>query len=188
MRINYSDKGGVNVVKKPKLTDKQKVFCSEYLIDYNGTRAALVAGYSKKSATQAATENLGKPYIREYLDKMIQETCYKLEIKRERIISDIASIAFDDMGNYLEFENGERVAAYKDNGEPIIEDAVIVRVKDSKTIDTKNISEISIGRDGQFKFKTYARDNALYKLADMLRIGEKDGDNKLLVQIVDDIK
>ena len=37
-------------------------------------------------------------------------------------------------------------------------------MKDSDDINTKNISEISIGKDGQFKFKLYERDNALIQL------------------------
>ena len=45
------------------LTDKQYKFCLEYIKDYNGTRAALAAGYPETSARQIATENLSKPAI-----------------------------------------------------------------------------------------------------------------------------
>ena len=33
-----------------KLTDKQKAFCDEYLVDLNGKQAAIRAGYSEKTA------------------------------------------------------------------------------------------------------------------------------------------
>ena len=56
-----------------KMTDKQKRFCDEYLIDMNGAQAAIRAGYSKKTAKQIATENLSKPYLREYIDKRMAE-------------------------------------------------------------------------------------------------------------------
>ena len=46
-------------------------------------------------------------------------------------------------------------------------------IKDSSTIDTKNISEVSVGKDGQFKFKMYCRDTALYKLAEILGLSEQ---------------
>ena len=36
------------------LTEKQKRFCDEYLIDLNATQAAIRAGYSKRSARQIA--------------------------------------------------------------------------------------------------------------------------------------
>ena len=37
-----------------KLTDKQEMFCKEYLIDLNATQAAIRAGYSKKTANEQA--------------------------------------------------------------------------------------------------------------------------------------
>ncbi|CAH6305780.1 TPA: terminase small subunit [Klebsiella pneumoniae] len=45
------------------LTDKQEVFCREYLIDLNATQAAIRAGYSEKTANRTASENLSKPDI-----------------------------------------------------------------------------------------------------------------------------
>ena len=39
-----------------KLTDKQKIFCKEYIKDFNATRAAIAAGYSKKGARQTASD------------------------------------------------------------------------------------------------------------------------------------
>ena len=45
------------------LTDKQEMFCREYLIDLNATRAAIRAGYSEKTANRTASENLSKPDI-----------------------------------------------------------------------------------------------------------------------------
>lgn len=54
------------------MTERQKRFCDEYLIDMNATQAAIRAGYSKKSAKSIGQENLTKPdisaYIREQLD------------------------------------------------------------------------------------------------------------------------
>ncbi|MCE1957048.1 terminase small subunit [Enterobacter bugandensis] len=45
------------------LTDKQDMFCREYLIDLNATQAAIRAGYSVKTANRTASENLSKPDI-----------------------------------------------------------------------------------------------------------------------------
>jgi phage terminase small subunit len=55
------------------MTEKQKRFCEEYLIDCNGTQAAIRAGYSEKTATKIAAENLTKPDIREYIDEKLAE-------------------------------------------------------------------------------------------------------------------
>ena len=45
------------------LTDKQEMFCREYLIDLNATQAAIRAGYSEKTARASGCENLTKPDI-----------------------------------------------------------------------------------------------------------------------------
>ena len=50
-----------------KLTRKQQLFADEYIISSNATDAAIKAGYSKKTATKIASENLTKPDIISYI-------------------------------------------------------------------------------------------------------------------------
>ena len=59
------------------LTDKQKQFCKEYVLDWNATRAAKAAGYSEKTAQVIGSENLSKPIIKAYIEH-IQEDLLKL--------------------------------------------------------------------------------------------------------------
>lgn len=56
-----------------KLTEKQKRFCDEYLIDLNATQAAIRAGYSAKTAGRIGGENLKKLEIIKYIDQRMQE-------------------------------------------------------------------------------------------------------------------
>ena len=55
------------------LTEKQKRFCDEYLIDLNATQAAIRAGYSERTAYRIGADNLRKPQIAEYIDKRLKE-------------------------------------------------------------------------------------------------------------------
>jgi phage terminase small subunit len=59
------------------VTEKQKRFCDEYLIDLNATQAAIRAGYSAKTAKAIGCENLTKPdlqaYIQEQLDRIHEQ-------------------------------------------------------------------------------------------------------------------
>lgn len=41
-----------------RLTQKQKAFCEEYLIDLNATQAAIRAGYKEKAAGYKITERI----------------------------------------------------------------------------------------------------------------------------------
>lgn len=55
------------------MTNKQKRFCDEYLIDCNATQAAIRAGYSPKSAYSIGMENLKKPEIKTYIDEQLKK-------------------------------------------------------------------------------------------------------------------
>lgn len=72
-----------------KLTDKQEMFCLEYLKDLNGTQAAIRAGYSEDSARQIATENLSKPSIENRLQQLLKERTKAVNIEIDDILQDI---------------------------------------------------------------------------------------------------
>lgn len=55
------------------MTEKQKRFCDEYLIDLNATKSAIRAGYSSKTAYSIGDENLKKPEIKAYIEEKLEE-------------------------------------------------------------------------------------------------------------------
>ena len=63
------------------MTEKQKRFCDEYLMDGNATQAAIRAGYSKRTAVDIGHENLTKPNIKKYIDERLEQ------IQSEKIAS-----------------------------------------------------------------------------------------------------
>ena len=85
--------------RQKKLTPKQESFVAEYLLDGNGTRAALIAGYSPKTAYQIAHENLRKPEIVAAIRRAQRETRERLEITRDDVVNGLHSIATDDGNN-----------------------------------------------------------------------------------------
>lgn len=129
------------------LNDKQKRFCEEYIIDLNATQAAIRAGYSAKTANEQAGRLLVNVSVQEFIAELKAERSDRLQITADDVLKEFWSIAQDDVKNYLSFK--------------MEDEKIKVEVKDSATINTKNIQEISLGKDGQFKFKLYARDAAL---------------------------
>ena len=75
-----------------KLTLKQKRFADEYIISGNATDAAKKAGYSEKTAFTIATENLKKPYIKQYIDQRIKELDDKKIAKQEEVLQYLTSV------------------------------------------------------------------------------------------------
>jgi len=71
------------------LTAKQQMFCREYLIDLNGTQAAIRAGYSEKTANEQAAALLAKPSIKEYVQSLMDARAAKIEITAEDVLGDI---------------------------------------------------------------------------------------------------
>jgi len=94
------------------LNDRQRVFAYEYLTDFNGTQAAIRAGYSAKGAKRHATKLLRDPRIQEIVERGKADRRQHLEITQERILDELAKIAF---ANALDYH---RIG---DNGEPIID-------------------------------------------------------------------
>lgn len=75
-----------------KLTDKQKRFCEEYLIDFNATQAAIRAGYSEKTARSIGNNLLTKVDIQNYIKTNQDKTSKKLEITRESLLGDLKQL------------------------------------------------------------------------------------------------
>lgn len=82
------------------LTPKQQRFCDEYLIDLNATQAAIRAGYSPKTAEQTASRLLRNVKVQEYIAKRQKELSRSTEVTQERVIRELALIAFSNTADY----------------------------------------------------------------------------------------
>lgn len=81
----------------PSLSQREIRFCDELIIrNFNGTQAAIAAGYSKKTAASIASENLRKPKIQKYIAARMKKVLQKIEISQERTMLEIGRIAFAD--------------------------------------------------------------------------------------------
>ena len=77
-----------------KLTDKQKKFVEEYLIDLNATQSAIRAGYSPKTANERGARLLANVSIQEAISKAMAERSRRTGINQDRIVQELARIAF----------------------------------------------------------------------------------------------
>ena len=81
------------------LNEKQKNFCREYIKDFNGTQAAIRAGYSKKTAGEISFQHLKKLEIQTYISELTKALAHKQEITAERILNEFAKIAFSSIAH-----------------------------------------------------------------------------------------
>jgi phage terminase small subunit len=99
---------------KKKLTPKQKLFIKYYLIDFNATKAAIKAGYSKKTAKEVGCENLTKPNIKAEIEKHTSKVTKKLDLKLEDVIQEMKKTAFYDIDENVEINESGIVTLKQD--------------------------------------------------------------------------
>lgn len=78
------------------LTPKQEQFVAEYLIDLNATKAAERAGYSVKTANEQGARLLANVSVKAAIQEAMNRRAGKLEITAERVLAELARLAFFD--------------------------------------------------------------------------------------------
>jgi phage terminase small subunit len=93
------------------LTDKQRAFCLEYLVDLNATQAAIRAGYSAKTARQAGADNLSKHDIQAETKRLMDERAKRAEIDADTVLAELLKIARADIGQAFNADGSLRPVA-----------------------------------------------------------------------------
>jgi len=147
-------------VSVAKLTEKQKRFVQEYLVDLNATQAAIRAGYSEKSAARIAVELLNKTQVSAELQKAMKNRQKRVEITQDMVLAELAAIAF---------ANGADFAAINRNG--------LVRLVPTDTLPDDKKKAIASIKEGQYgtEVKLYDKVRALEMLGRHLGMFDNHG-------------
>jgi len=136
-----------------KLPARQQRFVDEYLIDLNGTQAAIRAGYSPRTANQQASRLLTKQSIQEAIAVAKAERSRRTKLMQDKVIRQLEKIAFADIKDVVTW------------------DGELFSVRPSEEIDGTILAEIreKPGRNGVARtVKLNDRMKALLKLYDHL--------------------
>jgi phage terminase small subunit len=63
------------------------MFCQEYLIDLNGTQAAIRAGYAPRSANVTASQLLTKPNIQRRVQELFDARSKRVQVNQDYVLS-----------------------------------------------------------------------------------------------------
>lgn len=74
------------------LIPKREKFCQEYLIDLNGTQAAIRAGYSKNTANEQAARLLANVSIQSRTVELKKEREKRTQVTADEVIKDIIEL------------------------------------------------------------------------------------------------
>lgn len=117
------------------LTPKQKLFADEYLIDLNATRAYKVAYPRVKKddvAAPAAVRLLRNVKVADYIDERMQDRQKRTEVTQDRVIEELAAIAFARATDYAEVIDG------------------MVNIRDTEELTENQVRAIAGIKEGKF--------------------------------------
>jgi len=163
------------------LSDREDVFVHEYIKDFNRTQAAIRAGYTTQTARHNSDEIMARPAVRKAVDRLLNERKERLKVDSDRIVQEIASVAWSDINSFLAVEPYEvhdferRIVDGKVQKVEVTRIEERIRLRSAwHTIDSRPIQSIKDGKDG-LSFKMHDKMKALELLA---RIFKLVGDEK----------
>lgn len=115
--------------KEDGLTGKQRAFVAEYLVDLNGTQAAIRAGYAVSGAAVEAHRLLRNANVAAGIDEAMAQ---RPGVTRAWIVDELAKIARANAGDF--FEWGREGVTVKDSAELTDEQrGVVAEISETKT-------------------------------------------------------
>jgi len=148
-----------------KLPERRKRFVDEYLKDLNGTQAYLRAGYKSKNPDVDCQKLLGNARVQAHIQKRKADRERRTEITQDQVVAELAKVAFVDIKDFLRYGTEKTdTGEVDDEGNPVYEYRQIVEAKPSEQVDGAIVSEVTLGKDGTFKFKLHDKMAALDKL------------------------
>ena len=155
-----------------ELTEKQKRFCEEYIIDLNGAQSAIRAGYAEGSARVEGSRLLSNDNIQEYISELQRNKSEELNISQNRVLQELMKVAFGDVKNY--FDDMGRLIDIND-----LENEVSASIKSVTVLTEKTVSggETFIETNIK-KMESYDKLKALEIINKMLGFYSKDNEQK----------
>ena len=154
-RKRYSKNDTLTVVSgsndlASKLTNNQRIFCDEYLIDRNGSRAYRAAYKGVKSdraAESSASRLLRNVKVRNYIDARFKVLSDKAGITAKRVLEEEARIAFSDI---RQLYDGNTLIAPSNLTEDVARAISSIRIKKRNITDSDGIEYVETTYDCRF--------------------------------------
>ena len=83
------------------MTDIQKRFCEEYVIDYNIAKAAKRAGYTGDQARQSAWQAMQNKDVQEYIEQLQDEAAKRCQVTKDEWLNEWKKLGFSNITNYI---------------------------------------------------------------------------------------
>ncbi|HEV2161491.1 MAG TPA: terminase small subunit [Stellaceae bacterium] len=95
--------------RKRPLSPRQQKFVEQYLICGVARQAAIRAGYSPGNAGSAAWRLRRMPHVAKAIRLGRSSEARRAQVARERVLLELARVAFSDIGEVLDWTNGDDI-------------------------------------------------------------------------------
>lgn len=164
------------------LTEKQARFVAEYLVDLNATQAAIRAGYSEKTAYSIGQRLLKNVEIQSATQKAMSERQHRTEITQDRVLKELASIAFANGTDFARIVSTPTVTTVVDDEgfvQQVIQPVRRVELVDTERVEPEKRAAIASIKEGKFgiEVKSYDKIRALELLGQHLGMFDRKEGN-----------
>lgn len=135
------------------MTDLQKRFCEEYVIDSHITNAGRRAGIQGDNINVTAWKMLQLPEVQSYVEKLQEEAAERCQITKDQWLNEWKKLGFSDIGDYLDRNGNPKDLSEVDNRAAIkgikkqtIETPVSVITNTEYILHDKIASLVNIGK------------------------------------------
>lgn len=129
------------------MTQKQKKFCAEYLLDLDSTQAAVRAGYSPQSAGLAGRKNLENPKIQNYISYLMSQKDDSLIAKQEEVLKSLTRIMRREEDDTKVVTEKKRRTYYDENGKKVTDNTdEPIKISVPTKVSDANKAALMLGR------------------------------------------
>lgn len=148
------------------MTEREQRFIEQYMICWNGAKAAEKAGYSQKWADREANRLLKRADIQATIEARKQQLVKKAEVTQEQVLQEFIRLGLSNIGDF---------ASWEANGQVTVKPSDELTLGQKAAIQTMKSNTVSQTKDGE-TVTTHHLEIKLYpKEGPLTRLGEKYG-------------
>ena len=155
-------------MKRENLSEREARFVTAYLNTGDPVAAALEAGYCPARAERAEQTLLGKPAVRQAVDRALRTRPRTYAVTEQTVLRELSAIAFSDFTDYVQVEDGT------------------VRITDSRSLDYSHRAAIAAVKEAGkgVEIKLHDKQKALELLVKYLGLFRRPEDDAGTLRVV----
>ena len=163
---------------------RQERFCQEFIIDLNGTKAAIRSKYSKKGARVRASELLANSNIQKRIRELMDKREKRTEVTQDRVLKELALLGFSDLADLVEVGEDGMILVKKFEDMPKDASRLLKAIKEDRIIRETPDGKQMVVHD-KIKYEIWDKPKALEMMGRHLGMFQDLGDK--LVEVIYEI-